>query len=98
MLRGGGEIDLWLVATDIERMMGSNRVREKLGKLAQLEDSGARIIAELTLRQRSQLRQLGVLCLQEGEIACRQHRFPAAAYLLAKGQILQPMGGGNLGS
>ena len=51
-----------LPLTDIERMVGGNGLGQKFGKLAQLEDRGAGIIAEVTLRERPKLRQLGVLC------------------------------------
>jgi hypothetical protein len=36
-----------LPLTDIEGVVGSNRVGQKLGKLAQLKNRGARIIAEV---------------------------------------------------
>ena len=59
--------------------MSGNGLGQKLGKLTELKNRGAGIIAEVTLRQRPELSQLGILCLQEREIACRWHYPPAAA-------------------
>ena len=64
--------------TEIECVMGGNGLGQKLGKLTELKNRGPGIIAEVTLRQRPELRQLGVLSHQEREIACRWHYPPAA--------------------
>src|SRR5437870_5406660 len=60
----------------IERVMGGNPFGQKLGKLAQLENGGAGIIAKVSLRQRPKLHKLSVVNAQEREIARWQHRSP----------------------
>src|SRR6266536_2549558 len=57
-----------LAFAKIERVMGGNRLAQKLGKLAQLEDRRTGIVAKISLRQRPELHQLGVVNAQEREI------------------------------
>ena len=77
----------------IKRVAGSDRLGQKLGKLAQLEDRRAGIIAEITLRKRPKLDELGVMYGQKREIARRRHRSSPplmASYLSDWDAILQP--------
>ncbi len=80
-----------LPLTEIERVMGGNRLGQKFGKLAQLENRGAGIIAEITLRQRPKLRQLGVLSFRKVKLLVGSIISPPA-YLPAKRRSLQPSG------
>ena len=60
--------------TKVSRSPRYSAWRAATGKLAQLEDRRAGIIAEITLCQRPKLNQLGVMHGQKREIARWQHR------------------------
>ena len=60
----------------IKSVAGGYSLAQKLGELAQLEDRGRGIIAEITLRQRPKPHKLGVVHFQKREIAGRRHRSP----------------------
>src|SRR4051812_11689565 len=62
-----------LPVAKVQRMTGGNGLGQQLGELAQLEDGGAGIVAEIPLGERPQLDQLWIVCGQEPEIARRQH-------------------------
>jgi hypothetical protein len=60
-----------LALIEIQRMMGSNGLAQKLCELAQLDSSGAGIVPEVTLRKSPQLHETGVVCAQKAEIGRR---------------------------
>jgi hypothetical protein len=64
----------------IERVMGSNRLAQKLGKLAQLENRGAGIVAKVSLGQSPKLHQLGIVHAKKCEIARWQQKLPHRGY------------------
>ena len=58
-----------LTLVEIQRMMGSNGLAQKLCVLAQLDDGGAGIVLEVTLRKSPELHEAGVVRAQNAEIA-----------------------------
>jgi hypothetical protein len=59
------------VLIEIERVMGSNGLAQKFCELPQLEDGGAGIISEVTLRKAPKLHEAGVVRAEKAEIARR---------------------------
>ena len=68
-LKAAQEFVLILLRGTRKPRLGSDQLRQQLGKLTQFQQRGIWVVAEVALRQHPQAQKLGIMLIQMGEVS-----------------------------